>query len=44
MTGLASAGAVFAYFLYRPLFRPTTTAVPDARIRTVADHGLPARP
>jgi hypothetical protein len=22
MTGLAGAGAVFAYFLYRPLFRP----------------------
>jgi hypothetical protein len=25
MTGLAGAGAVFAYFLYRPLFRPTVT-------------------
>lgn len=25
MTGLAGAGAVFAYFLYRPLFRTTTT-------------------
>ena len=44
MTGLASGGAVFAYFLYRPLFRPTTTAVPAARVRAGADHGLAARP
>ena len=44
MTGLASAGAVFAYFLYRPLFRPITTAVPDARVLTGADPALAARP
>jgi len=44
LTGVASAGAVFAYFLYRPLFRATTTAVPAARIRTGTDHGLAARP
>ena len=32
MTGLAGAGAVFAYFLYRPLFRPTVTrAAPPER-------------
>lgn len=44
MTGLAIAGAVFAYFLYRPLFRPTATAVPDARVREGADPALAARP
>ena len=44
MTGLASAGAVFAYFLYRPLFRPITTVVPDARVLTGADPALAARP
>lgn len=30
MTGLAGAGAVFAYFLYRPLFRVSATATSDA--------------
>ncbi len=35
MTGLAGAGAVFAYFLYRPLFRATTPSVPDA----LGSHG-----
>ena len=44
MTGLASAGAVFAYFLYRPLFRPITTSVPDARDLTGSDSALAARP
>lgn len=44
MTGVASAGAVFACFLYRPLFRATTTAAPAARIRTGTERGLAARP
>jgi hypothetical protein len=44
MTGVASVGAVFAYFLYRPLFRARAIAVPDARIRTRTDRGLAARP
>jgi hypothetical protein len=38
VTGLACAGAVFAYFLYRPLFRATASTVPTARVRTKADH------
>ena len=44
MTVLASGGAVFAYFLYRPLFRPSTAAVPAARVPAGADHGMAARP
>ena len=44
MTGLASGGAVFAYFLYRPLFRPISIAVPGARALTGSDPALAARP
>jgi len=39
VTGLASAGAVFAYFLYRPLFRATTSAVPAAGVHAEPAHG-----
>ena len=38
VTGLACSGAVFAYFLYRPLFRATASTFPTARVRTKADH------
>ena len=31
VTGIACVGAVFAFFLYRPLFRATGTAVTTAR-------------
>jgi hypothetical protein len=38
VTGIACAGAVFAYFLYRPLFRTTGSAVDIAL--SEADHAL----
>jgi hypothetical protein len=38
VTGIACAGAVFAYFLYRPLFRATGSAVDIALAE--ADHVL----
>ena len=41
VTGIASAGAVFAYFLYRPLFRATRSAVDIALAQ--ADHPLVRR-
>lgn len=44
MTGLVGAGAVFAYFLYRPLFRATSAVVPHTRVRSGADQSLAARP
>ena len=41
VTGIASAGAVFAYFLCRPLFRATRSAVDIALAE--ADHVLARR-
>jgi len=41
VTGIASAGAVFAHFLYRPLFRATRSAVDIALAQ--ADHPLVRR-
>ena len=41
VTGIASAGAVFAYFLYRPLFRAAGSAVDIALAE--ADHVLVRR-
>ena len=38
VTGIACAGAVFAFFLYRPLFRATDSAATSARAE--ADHVL----
>lgn len=43
VTGLASAGAVFAYFLYRPLFGATAMSDPTARRRAEADPGVSER-
>jgi len=43
MTGLAGAGAVFAYFLYRPLFQATTTAAPTHRFRSEPNPHLVRR-
>lgn len=43
MTGIAGAGAVFAYFLYRPLFRATTTAAPTHRVRSESNPHLVGR-
>lgn len=43
MTGLAGAGAVFAYFLYRPLFRATTTAAATRRAHFTTDRPLARR-
>jgi hypothetical protein len=43
VTGVASAGGVFAYFLYRPLFRATPTEEPTGRVGAEANHGLVGR-
>jgi len=43
VTGLASAGAVFAYFLYRPLFGATAMPDPTSRHRAKADHAVVVR-
>ena len=42
-TGLAAAGTVFAYFLYRPLFRPTTSRC-RAQSRAPPDSSTAALP
>lgn len=41
MTGLAGAGAVFAYFLYRPLFRHPGTLPVRAGPQLQPEHALP---
>ena len=41
---LAGAGAVFAYFLYRPLFRQPGTLPVRAGPQLQLEHALPGRP
>lgn len=43
VTALASAGAVFAYFLYRPLFAATAMTKPTSRHQAQADHAVAGR-